>query len=73
MKKTNKVLNPIKYSNLDVLDIIPFGEYKGQSVGKVIEEHNDYISWAILIGIISLNETTLERHKVRRFNIFLEN
>lgn len=30
-----------------ILDTMPFGKYKGELIGTVIEENPDYIYWAI--------------------------
>ena len=34
-------------SEHSILDTMPFGKYKGELVGTVIEEDSNYIFWAI--------------------------
>lgn len=34
-------------SEYSILDAMPFGKYKGELVGTVIEEDSNYIFWAI--------------------------
>lgn len=41
---------------LSVLDTMPFGKYRGELIGTVIENDADYIYWAINNTELRLNE-----------------
>ena len=45
---------------LDILDKMPIGKYRGELVGTVIEDDPSYVRWMINNTEYRLNESALE-------------